>query len=107
MRSSQREKSINLRKMKNVIILGANGNIAKRVTNILIENDDINLTLFLRDKNRLKNKDVSSCRIIEGDVLNFEQLKKAVNGQDIVYANLAGELEAMAKISSKRWLKRA
>lgn len=83
--------------MTNVIILGASGNIARRVTDILVEKDNINLTLFLRDKSRLRNKDVSKCRIIEGDVLDFNQLKEAVTGQDIVYANLAGDLEAMAK----------
>ncbi len=82
--------------MKNVIILGASGNIAKHVINILVEKDDINLTLFLRDARRLRNNDVSRCRIVEGDVLNFNQLKEAIAGQDIVYANLSGDLEAMA-----------
>ena len=83
--------------MKNVIILGASGQIARRVTDILLKKNDINLTLFLRDRSRLRNKDVSKARIIEGDVLNFDQLKEAITGQDIVYANLAGDLEAMAK----------
>ena len=83
--------------MKNVIILGASGNIAKHVIDILVKNDDINLTLFLRKASRLRNANVSKCRIVEGDVLNFDQLKKAITGQDIVYANLAGDLEAMAK----------
>jgi uncharacterized protein YbjT (DUF2867 family) len=83
--------------VRNVIILGASGNIARHVIDILVERDDINLTLFLRDRSRLRNKDVSRCRIIEGDVLNFNQLKEAIAGQDIAYANLAGDLEAMAK----------
>jgi uncharacterized protein YbjT (DUF2867 family) len=83
--------------MKNVIILGAGGNIAKQVVDILVKKDDINLTLFLRHRSRLRNKDVSRCRIVEGDVLDFNQLKEAVAGQDIVYANLAGDLESMAK----------
>lgn len=87
--------------MKKVIILGASGNIAKHVIDILIKKDDIDLTLFLRNTKRLKNKEVSThadrCRIFEGDVLNYKQLKEAVSGQDIVYANLAGDLEAMAK----------
>lgn len=83
--------------MKNVIILGAGGQIARRVIDILVKKDDINLTLFLRDKSRLRNKDISTSRIVEGDVLNFGRLKGAIAGQDVVYANLAGELEAMAK----------
>ena len=83
--------------MKNVIILGAGGSIAKHVIDILVKKNDINLTLFLRDRNRLRNRGVSGCRIIEGDVLNFNQLKEAIAGQDIVYANLSGDLVAMAK----------
>jgi uncharacterized protein YbjT (DUF2867 family) len=87
--------------MKNVIILGAGGNIAKHVIDMLVKKDDINLTLFLRNKKRLMNNDVSNCRIIEDDVLNFNQLKTAIAGQDIVYANLSEDLEAMAKNIAK------
>jgi uncharacterized protein YbjT (DUF2867 family) len=83
--------------MNNVIILGASGNIAKDVIDILVKRDDVNLTLFLRKKSRLRNKDVSKFRIIEGDVLDYIQVREAVKGQDIVYANLSGDLEAMAK----------
>ncbi len=83
--------------MKNVIILGASGNIARHVIDILVKNNDINLTLFLRSKSRLKNKNIPECRIIEGNVLDSNQLKEAITGQDIVYANLSGDLEAMAK----------
>lgn len=83
--------------MKNVIILGASGNIAKHVIDILVKEDNINLTLYLRNKSRLRNNDVSKCRIIKGDVLDFNQVKEAITGQDIVYANLSGDLEAMVK----------
>ncbi len=83
--------------MENVIILGASGGLAKHVIDILIKRDDIHLTLFLRNKNRLRNKDISKFNIIEGDVLNYNQLKDAIKGQDIVYVNLAGDLEVMAK----------
>jgi uncharacterized protein YbjT (DUF2867 family) len=83
--------------MNNVIILGASGTIAKHVIDILVKRDDVNLTLFLRQKSRLRNNDVSKFRIIEGDVLDYIQLSQAVKGQDIVYANLSGDLEAMAK----------
>jgi uncharacterized protein YbjT (DUF2867 family) len=87
--------------MTNVIVIGASGNIAQLVTDMLIDKDGINLTLFLRNKNRLKNKDAQKYRIIEGNALDFHQVKEAVTGQDIVYVNLAGELEAMAKIIVK------
>lgn len=70
--------------MKNVIILGASGNIAQHVIDNLVKKNDIHLTLFLRNKSRLRNKDVSKCRIVEGDVLNLNQLKDAITEQDIV-----------------------
>jgi uncharacterized protein YbjT (DUF2867 family) len=83
--------------MKNVIILGASGNIAKHVIDILLSKEDIHLTLFLRNAHRLKNKGAAKCRIIEGNALDSDQLREAIKGQDIVYANLAGDLETMAK----------
>jgi uncharacterized protein YbjT (DUF2867 family) len=83
--------------MKNVIILGASGNIASHVINILKKQGDIHLTLFLRNKSRLRTKVLEGGRIIEGDVLNYNQLKEAIKGQEIVYVNLAGDLEAMTK----------
>lgn len=82
--------------MKNVIILGASGTIARHVIDILVKDEDVNLTLFLRNTHRLRKRNVSNARIIEGDVLDFSTLKNAVRGMDIVYANLAGDLEAMA-----------
>ncbi len=83
--------------MKNVLILGASGSIAQIVIDLLQKENNINLTLFLRTTRRLRNKDVSKCRIVEGDVLDMNTLKEAMKGQDIVYANLAGDLKQMAK----------
>jgi uncharacterized protein YbjT (DUF2867 family) len=83
--------------MKNVIILGASGNIAKQVIEILVKKEDISLTLFLRSKGKLRNIDVSKCHVIEGNVLDYNQLNGAIKGQDVVYANLSGELEVMVK----------
>ena len=82
--------------MKNVIILGASGNIARKVTAMLAEKEDVKLSLFLRRASRLTGVDTTVTKVIEGDVLNFNQLKAALSGQDIVYANLAGNLESMA-----------
>ncbi len=83
--------------MKNIIILGASGSLAKEVIEKLKTDNDIKLTLFVRNKNRMRNKDVSGRTIIEGDVMNYQSLKDAIQGQDIVYGNLAGDLGQMAK----------
>jgi len=67
------------------------------VIDLLMNNDDICLNLFLRNPRRLKNRVNKNCRVIEGDVLNPGELRESMHGIDIVYANLAGALEQMAK----------
>jgi uncharacterized protein YbjT (DUF2867 family) len=82
--------------MKNVIIIGAGGSLARFVIEELEKQNEFHLTLFLRNRNRLTKKPINAT-IVEGDVMDYTKLKDAINGQDIVYINLAGNLEAMAK----------
>ncbi len=83
--------------MKNVLIIGASGGIAQIVTDLLLNDETINLTLFARKTNRLKSNLTSKCTVIEGDAMDKEALKTAMRGQDIVYVNLVGDLERMTK----------
>jgi len=83
--------------MTNVMIIGASGNIARRVTDMLLDRSAIQLTLFARNTHRLGKKNPSGARVIEGDALQYDGLRDAIAGQDIVYINLAGDLEAMVK----------
>lgn len=83
--------------MKKVIIIGASGSLASVLIEELNKQKDIHLTLFLRNKNRLSSRHLSNTTIVEGDVMDYSKLKDAITGQDIVYVNLAGNLEAMAK----------
>ena len=78
--------------MKNVLVLGATGQIAQWAVDTLQNQEDVALTLFVRNKSKLKNAISNNTRIIEGDVLNIKQLTDAMQGQDIVYANLAGDM---------------
>ncbi len=82
--------------MKHVLILGAGGNIAGRVIDLLSHEENVRLTLFVRNARRLRNRAVAKSSIIDGDVLNLDDVRKAMTGIDIVYANLAGDLEHMA-----------
>jgi uncharacterized protein YbjT (DUF2867 family) len=84
--------------MTKVLILGANGRIARVATNLFLERTDAQLTLYLRKANRLRLTDANSrIRVVEGDVLDRHALRAAMKGQDIVYANLAGQLEQQAR----------
>ena len=73
--------------MTNVLILGANGQIARLVEERLLkEQPDVELTLFLRNSKRLANlANNDHVRIIEGDVENEKEVADAMHGQDIVY----------------------
>jgi uncharacterized protein YbjT (DUF2867 family) len=83
--------------MTNVLILGANGSLARVAIDMFLKETDAQLTLYLRNSRRLRNIYSDRVRVIEGDVMDIENLKEAMIGQDVVYANLAGNLEQMAK----------
>jgi uncharacterized protein YbjT (DUF2867 family) len=83
--------------MSNVLILGAGGSVARVATELFLEETDARLTLYVRNARKLKNTDASRARVVEGDVLDTAKLAEAMAGQDVVYANLAGDLERMAR----------
>ena len=83
--------------MKKVIIIGAGGTLAGPVIEAIQKLNDVALTLFLRNKRRLQPKYAQNATVIEGDVLDYAVLKSAIEGHDLVYVNLAGDLEPMAK----------
>ncbi len=82
--------------MKHVLILGANGAIARLVRNNLKTKTDVQLTLFLRRAHRITDVDAAKEKVIEGDVLDQSALDAAMVGQDIVYANLGGKADQAA-----------
>ena len=81
--------------MKNVLILGAAGQIAQWAVRLLANRDDVQMTLFVRDANKLSDVP-RNARVIEGDVMDADALAAAVQGQDLVYANLAGDVDEQA-----------
>ncbi len=84
--------------MLNVLILGANGQIACVATELFLKQTDAQLTLYLRNAKRLKlSGHQDRVRVVEGDVLDLKTLEAAMAGQDSVYANLAGQMEQQAR----------
>jgi len=83
--------------MTKVLILGAHGQIARVATALFLKRPDVLLTLFLRQPERLRGFPSDRMQVIEGDVLDRKALEAAMVGQDVVYANLAGPLEQMAR----------
>lgn len=84
-----------------VLIIGANGSVAKVATQGFLAGTKSNLKLYLRNANRLAKvaeQNPNRVQLIEGDALDKNALKNAMSGVNIVYANLAGSnLGAMAK----------
>jgi uncharacterized protein YbjT (DUF2867 family) len=84
--------------MKRVLVIGANGQIARVATRLFLDRGDVELTLFLRRARRLgeltQRPDV---RVVEGDATDVEALKAAMPGHDAVYANLSGAMAKQAK----------
>lgn len=83
--------------MKKILILGANGSLARVVTKYLLDNTDSKLTLYLRNSYRLNNVNPDRISIIDGDVMDLQALKYTMEGQDVVYANLSGNMKAQAE----------
>lgn len=83
--------------MKNVLVIGANSRIAQWADKMLLTQDDVNLTLFVRNVNKL-DIDLQNKNVIVGDATDETQLVNAIKGQDIVYASLAGDVVKEAEL---------
>lgn len=82
--------------MTKIILLGANGRIARIVRQRILAETDASLTLYLRDIKRVMPIDDSRETVIEGDVNDYTTLTRAVTGQDIVVADLGGRMTPLA-----------
>lgn len=76
-----------------VLVLGATGQIARWVVKMLGEHQDIEQTLLVRDPKKLSGHEPSNARMVIGDVMDKKLLSRAMEGQDVVYANLAGDVD--------------
>ena len=61
----------------------------------MLADEGVELTLLLRDARKLADVPAGA-RVVQGDVLDREQLDPAIGGQDVIYANLAGDLDKQA-----------
>ncbi|MCQ4161648.1 NAD(P)H-binding protein [Roseomonas sp. GC11] len=84
--------------MTNILIIGAHGQIARVATRQLLERTDARLTLYLRRARRLETLAANPrIRLVEGDATDAATLEHAMNDQDIIYANLSGDMKRQAE----------
>jgi uncharacterized protein YbjT (DUF2867 family) len=81
--------------MKKIIIIGASGSLAPYVTEALLATGNAEVTLFARNPKYIHRNLSEKCKIIQANATEYNAVKNAISGQDIVYVNLAGELETM------------
>ena len=77
--------------MSKILILGANGQIARHVVRRLGDDAALKQTLYVRNAKRMHDPVPANATVAEGDVLDRAALDTAMAGQDIVYANLTGD----------------
>jgi len=100
--------------MTKVMIFGANGVMARQLTERLLAETNDSLILFLRQANRLKQyADNPRVEIVDGDVLETTKIVAAMVDADIIYSNVGGVnldeqtqsiLDAMQQTHKKRFI---
>lgn len=83
--------------MKNTVVFGASGHTGKYITRRLMKSEDIQLTAFVRDRKKFEDMDITGVNVVRGDALNEADVKKAMEGQDILICSLEGDVLTMAK----------
>lgn len=85
------------KQMTNVLIIGATGSIGSVTRKYFLENTDDQLTLMSRFPQKLGQ--LNECRehAIAGSVMDTTILQAALQGQDVVFAALSGDLAKMAR----------
>ena len=83
--------------MKKVVIFGAAGHTGKYLTRKMQKTEDIELSVFVRNPQKFSDIDMTGVNIMQGDALNAEDVRRAMEGQDILLCSLEGDVLTMAK----------
>lgn len=83
--------------MKKVVIFGAAGHTGKYLTRKMQKTEDIELTVFVRNPAKFGDMDMAGVHVIQGDALNAEDVRRAMDGQEILLCSLEGDVLTMAK----------
>ena len=91
--------------MKKILLLGATGTAGSAITKKLLSDTAYHITLFARHAGEQYSED-SRTAVINGDAENMEDLKKAVQGQDVVYCAISGDARNIVAVMSESSVKR-
>ena len=83
--------------MKNIVIFGAAGRTGRYLTRKMQRMEGIRLTAFVRNPAKFGEMDLSGVQILQGDALNAADVRRAMEGQDVLLCSLEGNVLTMAK----------
>lgn len=83
--------------MKKVVIFGAAGHTGKYITRKMMQEQDFEVSVFVRNPDKFGDMDLSGVKVIKGDALNAEDVKGAMDGQDVLLCSLEGDVRTMAQ----------
>lgn len=83
--------------MKKVVIFGAAGHTGTYITKKMKSEASLETSVFVRNPAKFGDLDLSNVMVIQGDALKYEDVKRAMDGQDVVLCSLEGDVLTMAK----------
>ena len=83
--------------MEKVVIFGAAGHTGKYLTRKMQKTADVELSVFVRNPAKFGDMDMTGVNVITGDALNTENVRQAMDGQDVLLCSLEGDVLTMAK----------
>jgi len=85
--------------MKNIFISGSTGFIGRRVLKELLKYDGINISLLVRNKNKLEEHIREKCNVYEGDIVDKDVLSQAFKDVEtaLYLVHMMGDSEEYAE----------
>ncbi len=93
----------------NVLLTGATGYIGRGLKEKLLEDEKVRLRLFVRNANKIRDRFKDRVEIAEGNTLDGESVREALNGIDVAYylihsMGAKGDFEHLDRISAQNFL---
>lgn len=83
--------------MKHIVIFGAAGKTGRVITETVLSLPEVSVSAFVRDPEKLRSAVRGKVRVLQGDALCYEDVERAMDGQDILLCSLEGDVLRMAK----------
>ena len=93
----------------NILLTGATGYIGRRLKEKLLKNENVNLRLFVRNAQKVREKYRNRLDIYQGNTLDRKSLHEALSGMDVAYylvhsMGAKGDFEKLDRMSAQNFL---